>query len=228
MKQIVLFVEGDGDAKAAPKLVRRVLTDLGGWDAVFLDTNAFVVDGLGSLIKDKYAEWKRLLGASLRRGNVGGVLLILDGDIECLGGEEFCAAESAAALAEAAKTAGGAAIFSVAIVFAIKEYESWLIAGIESLAGRRLPGGRAIAKDARPPNENVEQAPRGAKEWLDGVIENGYKPNRDQAALTELVNLDLIRSRNLRSFRRLESALTELVSAIRTNKHIVSPAAKDA
>jgi hypothetical protein len=43
---LVLFVEGDGDYHAAPILVTRLLTELGAWDAVYLDPQPF---GAGEL-----------------------------------------------------------------------------------------------------------------------------------------------------------------------------------
>jgi hypothetical protein len=53
--------------------------------------------------------------------------------------------------------------------------------------------------------------------------EKGYKPTRDQAALTRLVDLQVIRDRDLRSFRRFESAVSILIEAIRSNAAIASP-----
>jgi hypothetical protein len=52
----------------------------------------------------------------------------------------------------------------------------------------------------------------------------GYKPAKDQKALTEMVDLQVIRKRGLRSFRRLEDALQQLADAIRNNRHVVTPA----
>lgn len=62
------------------------------------------------------------------------------------------------------------------------------------------------------------------KGWLNRCIEAGYKPTRDQEALTRLMieHLDVIRPRPLRSFRRLESALRQLVDALRSGKHVVT------
>jgi hypothetical protein len=55
------------------------------------------------------------------------------------------------------------------------------------------------------------------------MVDGGYKPTCDQAFLTRLVDLEVIRARNLRSFRRLESAVSTLLETIRFNKPIVSP-----
>jgi hypothetical protein len=113
------------------------------------------------------------------------------------------------------------------VVFARQEFESWLIAGIESLAGKRLPDGRMIDKGAKAPQGDLEENPRDAKGWFSTLIEGGYKPTRDQAALTDLVDLGAVRKCNLRSFRRLESAVAGLVSAIRNDKHTATPRQSD-
>ncbi len=223
MMRLVLFVEGDGESFAVPTLVKRLLTEQGDWHDILLDDDPFVVVGVNKLVKDDFREWKRKLDACLRLPNVGGVLLIVDGDVEKIRGVEFCAAEVARSLARAAADVGAGKRFSVAVVVATLEYETWLIAGASSLAGRSLPDGRRIKSDAKPPASDLERGPRDAKGWLNTIVKGGYKPTRDQAALTKLVDLDVIRSRQLRSFRRLESAVSSLLEAIRSSRAIVSP-----
>jgi hypothetical protein len=218
-----MFVEGDGETDAVPALLRRLLNEKGGWHDVLLDDATFRVGSVDRLVKDDFREWRRYLAASLKRANVGGVLLVLDGDYQKLQGKVFCAAEIAKSLAVAAMHVGAGVTFSVAVVFARQEYETWLIAGVASLAGKRLPDGRLIKSDAKAPDGDLEAGPRDAKGWLRAIVEGGYKPTRDQAALTKLVDLEAIRSRKLRSFRRLESALSVLLEAIRSNRPIISP-----
>jgi Domain of unknown function (DUF4276) len=223
MRRLILFVEGEGEADSVPTLVRRLLTDQGDWYEVFLDDNPFRVGSVNRLVKEDFREWKRLLRAALKRRNVGGVLMILDGDVRKVGADEFCAAAVAKSLAGAAMHVGAGEGFSVAVVFARQEYETWLIAGVASLAGQSLPDGRLIKSIAKAPEGDLEAGPRNAKGWLGTIVEGGYKPTRDQAALTRLVDLDVIRGRKLRSFRRLESAVSSLLAAIRSNRPIVSP-----
>jgi hypothetical protein len=110
-------------------------------------------------------------------------------------------------------------------VFACQEFESWLIAGIESLAGKKLAEGRIeIPANLKPPEGDLELHPRDAKGWLNEHIPAGYKPSTDQEPLTRATDLNSIRQRNLRSFRRLESALRQVIESIRSGKHIVTPA----
>ena len=224
MKRVVLFVEGDGDALAVPVLVKRLIAHLDAWDCLFLDPRPFVVGGVNRLFKNDCRNWLRWLGAAAKRGTIGAILLVLDGDAPRIHGERFCAANVARQLAQEATRARGGDLFSVAVVFACQEYESWLIAGVESLSGRPLKDGRpGVPSGTRPPAQDLESAPRNAKGWLNKVIESGYSPVRDQALLTEMVDLELIRNRPMRSFRRLESAISAVVSAVRNQSHVVSP-----
>jgi hypothetical protein len=224
MRRLVLFVEGKGDSSAAPTLVRKLLHKHPNWsNTLLLDTNPFVVRSLGNLVKDSFHDWKRKLKAALERQNLGGVLLILDGDTKWVDGKELCPAIVARELATAAKDVGAGSTFSVAVVFARQEFETWLIAGTSSLAGKELPNGRRIARNAATPEGDLESTIRDAKGWLKKVVAGGYKCARDQGELTKLVDVDVIRARNLRSFRRLESALLELLCAIQQNSHIASP-----
>ncbi len=223
MRRLILFVEGNGEDDAVPTLVKRLLKERRELYDILLDDAPFRVGLVDKLAKADFRDWKRYLGASLKRSNVGGVLLILDGDIEKVGGKAFCAAEVATSLAGAAMHVGAGKTFSVAVVFARQEYETWLIAGAASLAGQRLPDGRRIKTDAKAPEGDLETSPRDAKGWLRGIVDGGYKPTRDQAALTKMVDLEAIRARELRSFRRLESAVASLLEAIRCNRPIISP-----
>jgi hypothetical protein len=102
-----------------------------------------------------------------------------------------------------------------------------LIAGVEALAGKPLPGdGRpGIRAGTVPESGDPEVAPRDAKGWLSKRMESGYKPTTDQGPLTSLLvqNLDPLRRRGLRSFRQFEKALRLLTEAFRSGSHVVTP-----
>jgi hypothetical protein len=222
MRRLVLFVEGDGDKLAVPVLVKRLITDLGLWDGIQLDPNPFVIGGSDAVLgsEKKIQRWLNLLRAANKRHNVGGILQVLDGD-----SPRLCARNDAARLVESAKEIGAGTTFSLACVFALLEYETWLLAGIESLAGLKRSDGRpGVRADAVKPEGDIESAPRDAKGKLGELMISGYKQMKDQAALTELVSLDTIRSSGPRSFKRLESALRQLALAFQTGKHVSTPA----
>jgi hypothetical protein len=224
-QRLVLFVEGEADRLAAPVLVKHLLTEMNAWEHVFLDDAPFQVGNVAEATVDAGRRWIRYLEGARRRPKLGAVLLLQDGDIGRVRGEDFCPCLFGRRLAEWAKQAGGGSVFSVAVVFACMEYESWLIACADRLSSHPHPDGwPGIPPDTVVPDE-VEKAPRDAKGWLDRCMREGYKNTRDQELLTRLMiqHLDAIRGRNLRSFRRLERALCELVHGVQSGQHVVSP-----
>ena len=225
-KRLVLLVEGHGDVKAVSVLVDRLLKERNPWDCLFLDRNAIRIGGIETLAGNEKnrGEWSRWLRVAAKRPRTAAILAVLDGDKNTVEGKPFCAASVARLLAERSRVVRGGELFSVACVLARQEFESWLIAGIDSLAGRLLPDHReGIRAGASSANLDTETAPRDAKGWLSKCMVNGYKPTHDQAMLAEMVDLNAIRARNPRSFRRLESALDILVDAVRTGRPTISP-----
>ena len=227
-RRIVLLVEGDGEVAAAPLLLKRSLGDLNALHLVVPDEHAIKIGGYPGVAKDDFAVLRDKLRVAAKRKHMAGCLVLLDGDCDfCRGRQPFCARHAAADLAAAAKEAGGGTLFSVAIVFACQEFESWLIAGIESLAGQPLSDGRVLidkydpGRVAFPPD--LEVAPRNAKGWLSQLAKTGYKPTRDQEELTRIVDLDAVRARGLRGFRRFEAAVKQLVAAIERGEVCLTP-----
>lgn len=209
---------------AVPLLVKRILSDLQLWDFVILDERPFQIGELNSISGRKENRWPNLLKAALKRGNVGAVLAIIDGDSKRWEGGTFCPAIAARLLSQRARTAGAGTTFSMAFVFACSEYETWLLAGVESLAGKTLSDGRpGVRAGEGQIVGDLESAPRDAKRALGELMTNGYKPTLDQAELTKLLDLSVLRRRGLRSFTRLESAIKLLAEACRTASHISSP-----
>lgn len=230
-KRLILFVEGPGDIGAVTALTKKLISHIDAWDAVFLDPNAFKVGGVENLTGRLTTNWHNKLKASMKRKNVGGILLLLDGDRKhvmagkSLSKQPFCAADVARRLAEEAREVGAGSTFSVACVFARQEFESWLLAGIESLCGKKLPDGRAGVRDsARLSEQDTDESPRDAKKWLSQNMERGYKPSTDQEPLAQLVSLEAIRACGPRSFRRFERAVREICEAIRSGDHVATPA----
>ena len=88
-------------------MVKSLLTEHNAWDAVILDEHPFRVGQINKLVKDNHRGWKRKLSATLKCPNVGGVLLLLDGDTKRVGNAPFCAANTAKYLAATAVNVGG-------------------------------------------------------------------------------------------------------------------------
>lgn len=224
MKKIVSFVEGEGDADAVPILLRKIVAGQNACDSVTIDPSPFRVGQVNKLRKNGFSEWRNKIRAALKKPDVGGILLLLDGDVDLPRKEPFCAMSVAREFAREARSVGAGAKFSVACVFACLEFESWLIAAAAGMV--KLPAGRVLTLPPQLPAD-PETAPRSAKAWLNGVLSGGYRATLDRSVLTQAIDLDVLRSANLRSFRRCEDAVAELVAAIRTGKQIASPVTGD-
>jgi hypothetical protein len=214
--KIVPFVEGQGDIQAVPILARRVLaataTEKFGSSSVhFLD--AWRVGHLHKLLASDGAEWFRLLNAAARTG-ASGVLLVLDGDRLA----EKCPGEVARSLAASAKSCGAGAKFSLSVVFAMQEIESWYIPDAQALIERASPHAKISL-----PKGNLETGVRDAKGWLSKNMVGGYKPTIHQSEFARSLDIQKVRSQNLRSFRRFEHAVTELIDALISGVHIATP-----
>jgi hypothetical protein len=231
-KRIVLFVEGYGDHAAAPILIQRLLWQNWGNDIAFVDPSPYMVGELAKITGKNVRKWERYLlaAAAQHRDDLGGVLLLLDGDCTEMRLDNpkvvlpFCIQTAAWFLAEHVQELALGKQFSVGVAFASREYESWIISAIESLVGKRLADGREILSQlpqSIPPNP--EQFPRGAKEWLRSHLSIKYDAAAHQAELTRLVDWDVVSKRNLRSFRHLTTVVGSLVTAIRQGQPIVTP-----
>ena len=221
MKKIVLFVEGEGEADAAPLLVKKIINEIPtAWQSVSLDPDPFRVGEVNRLMKN--GNWQNKLKAALLRKNVGAVVVLLDGDVK-VAGKPLCAAQLGMEMAKLASEAGAGSTFSVAVVFALQEFESWLIASYESIGGNELSDGRIIPQNMELPDD-TEVAPRDAKKWWKNCL-GSYKPTIDQVELTKWLEPKCVRDKNLRSFTRMESAISEIVAAIESGSHVSTPAA---
>lgn len=101
---------------------------------------------------------------------------------------------------EALDAAGATAVVAVAV----REYEAWLLAGVESL--RSHPSVLEDAAFAGDP-----ESPRDAKGRLRDLMTEPYKETLHQARLTAILDLDraISRSPSLRRFtERVEQAIT--------------------
>jgi Domain of unknown function (DUF4276) len=223
MKQLVPFVEGPGDVTAVPLLLRRLLAHHELQSVIGIGF-PFRVGEINSFSSEDKPKWNKLLRAALKRPDTGGVLLLLDGDTRRWRRQPFCPVTAARILVKEAVDAGAGVVFSLAVVFARQEFETWLLAGVESLAGREMSDKRpGVRAGARPPEGDLELAPRDAKRELGKLMQFGYKPTLDQADLTKLVDLELVRKSNLTAFLRLERVICQLAEAFRAGKHIATP-----
>ena len=219
--KIIPFVEGQGDEQAVPILVKRVLKEVIGEQFASNPVDicdAWRVGHLRKLQNPDNKQWIRLLEAA-RRNEASAVLLVLDGDN--LG--KLCPVNVAKSLIKSAKPCGAGVGFSVGVVFAMQEMESWFIADAQalSLSPNTQPSRRAKPLAAIP--DNLEDNPRDAKGWLSNNMPNDYKPTIHQAEFASRLNIHTVRSQNLRSFQRFEHAVQLLYGAVVSRSHIATP-----
>lgn len=230
MKRLVILGEGHGETSALPILAKKILREKDSEKRLFVDEDIIRTHNPLGLVKwnrqqshADYEKWLWYIRIAARRSNVGGILAVFDGDADKFpagANSPFCAATAARSMAAAAANIGAGRNFSLAVVFACVEYESWIIAGAESLSGKSFRDGRPIL-----PRDLV--FPAGApeshgKRWLEKNCP-GYRPTRDQRPLTELVDLQVVRKKGLRSFSRLDHAIDQILGAVTNQSFISTP-----
>ena len=205
--KIVAIVEGDGDERAVPKLIRRVLWEhLHRYDIVV--SKAKNARGKPGLLKrvDQFLQYALL-------DQCDAILVIIDADNECPHRRASSIADQATALKLGVP---------VAVVCAKAEYETWFICNLTESAGQDIRKYLEIPQFVIAPSA-VEEI-RGAKEWLSERMprNRAYQETSDQEPLTYHIDLELTLNGS-RSFRRLCHAIEELVHAIDASTTVVTP-----
>ena len=211
MPKIVPIVEGEGEVEAVPKLLGKLLSEMGRYDlAIARPKNA---NGRKNL--DKPGGLEAFVELSWRERDCGATLILVDADKEC-------AVEIAENYSRRIQVLG--IRFSVVIAVAKCEYEAWFLASLNTIAGKNWHERVGLPESLDFLGE-IESLV-GAKGWLDRHLPKGhsYKPTQDQVVLTAMLDSEVTRSRS-RSFRRLCHALEQAVTAIDTGQVIVTPKA---
>lgn len=197
-KWIACVVEGHGDVEAIPILVRRVAQTVD--PPIAVNVKTAIRTPKSKLIKA--GELERAVEFAARTvSGTGAVLVVLDAD-------DDCPAVIGPALQQ--RAANVRANMPVAVVVAKREFETWLIAAAESIAGQA-----GLPLDLAAPA--VPESISGAKEWLASKMEGtrNYSPTVDQSALTSIFSLELAARADsfdkcLREIKRLLSAATDI------------------
>ncbi len=175
---IACIVEGHGEVRALPVLLRRIGAELDPGTYLRLPP-PYRINRSSLLRPEKLEDVVRTQGD--RVTGAGGVLLLIDAD-------DDCPAELGPGLL--ARAHGARPDRNIAVVLASREFEAWFLAAAPSLTGHReLPEGLA-------PPQNPE-AVRGAKEWL-GTKRPGrpYREASDQAAFTAVFDMKMAREKS--------------------------------
>jgi hypothetical protein len=177
---ISCVVEGHGEVRALPVLVRRLVPRL--FPGEYVEVPQPHRQNRSKLMRAGELERAVDFAAMRVRGGPGGVLVLLDAD-------DDCPAESGPQLLARAKAA--APDLPTEVVLANREYEAWFLAGLSSLSGSR--GLKEQLADYPDP-----EFPRDAKGRLQSYMREGttYSETIDQAPLSARLDLDLARQRS--------------------------------
>ena len=182
------IVEGHGEQKALPLLIRRIFMEIS--PQILPEINSPIRVKSGSFLNDPHYFKKYVSYAADKASHAGGQVLIF---LDC---EDDCPATLGPKLLAKAKTVRSDV--PTTVVLAHREYETWFLAAAESLRGCA-----GLPVDLAPPAE--PERIRGAKEWLGKRMPHPYDPIIHQAAFTS--TFDLGQAMNVSSFARLVSIL---------------------
>ena len=177
MRNWGLLVEGHGEVRALPTLLRRLippeqLADIELMAPLRQPRSAVV---LPTELEKAVEFLRHKVGAN------GALLVLLDanGDLPCKLGPELLA-----------RCRAVVSDIPLSVVLAKCEFEAWFLGAVESLRGVR-----GINNDAVSPL--TPESIRGAKERLSELMEHGraYRPTVDQAALAAQFDYDTARTR---------------------------------
>lgn len=191
-RKLAAIVEGEGEEESLPLLLRRIAER----DAALMPPTLRQRDVIrvprAKIVKD--GELERVVEFAARKvGRGGGVLVLLDADDD-----------SACTLGPSLLRRVNRDDIEVAVVLAVREFESWFLVAAASLAGVE-----GLPVPLEPPAEAA--AIRGAKEWLEKRMgrSSPYRPRLHQAKLTARMDLDTLASD--RSFRKLLKEVRRLL-----------------
>jgi hypothetical protein len=194
------IVEGEGDERALPLLVRRIASLL--TPPVYVDFFVGKRAPRSALVQPGGIE--RAVEETVRVvGSQGALLMLLDAD-------DDCPATLGPSLLRRAEMARPDCVIS--LVRAKREYEAWFLAAATSLAGVR-----GLPSDLQSPSN--PEGIRGAKEWLRARLPRGnrYREVVDQPALTAMFDLEQARSADSfdKCYREIVRLLTVLTQPAR-------------
>ncbi len=185
MQNIMIFVEGEGDSRAAPLLIRRILFE---WYNVYTwNARAIKIRNANYLLR----RFSDIIRYSNSRIDTHAILVLLDSD-------DTCPIESACRILSCVRNGTIFVDKPLAIVFSVREFEAWFLASAKHIWGVNVPN---------PEN------PRDAKGAVRKLLGGEYSPTIHQENLVSRMNLKEAYE-NSRSFRRLVSAINELTAHV--------------
>lgn len=191
---IASVVEGYGEVSAVPVLVRRIGREIFGVEVTCLTPHRLPRGRM-----EKESELGRaLMLQGARVGTRGGVIILLDADDD-----------DPAELAARLEGIAGSVAARTRVVVAVREYEAWFLAGIQSLRTHR-----SVSDDAE--YEGDPEAKRDCKGALERLMTEPYGEVRHQVAFSSQLDVATTMEHSP-SFRRFVSAVGDLINATSTD-----------
>ena len=194
------IVEGHGEVPALPILLRRIAGErFGIWNPPLLTPGRYPASQLLRCEENVWVPGPGLIKAAGHARNEGAtaLLVLLDAD-------DFCVKTASESVRSA--LAGATGFDASRIVFAVREYEAWLLASAETLQEGTL----VYSSDPEQPRDA-----KGALERHLGLA-FPYNARTEQPAFSAKINLLLCHERS-RSFRKLTKDFKELLTACGMN-----------
>jgi hypothetical protein len=194
--KIIPIVEGHGDERAVPVLLRKLLHEWHGQYDLRIDTP--VRRHRDELAKpDGIRRWVRTVRMD---PECAAIIVLFDAD------DDNAADLKPLLEAAGAEVAGSTPVY---VAIAVREYEAWLLASVESLQGRA-----GLKPDPVLPTNGPESV-RDAKGWVERNMIAGrtYAETVDQEKLTALLD-PRAAYRNSPSFRSLFDDMADLVKRL--------------
>ena len=188
------IVEGQGEAKAFPILLRRLIPELG----CYVDVSGAPFRSKRTLMV-REDDFKAAVQIAALKLNVSALLVLFDADGDCASTH---VPNMLAWAREVVPT------MPCGVVMARREYEAWFLAAIESLRGQR-----GIRPDAAYPKdpELVEAAKGVVKRFM--PLNAPYSETADQPELSARFDLGMA-YRRASSFRKLVKELCRLLEEL--------------
>ena len=195
IRRIAAIVEGKGEVRAVPVMLKRIARAVAPDQSVSVDPNPWYIPR-GRLLRDDAEVVKALDTLAVGIKGRGGILVLFDSDDDC---PATLAPEQARRIRNLRRD------LSIAVVMAHREYEAWFLAAAASCAGT------AGLHEALADQSHAE-ATRDCKRWLTAHMPRGapYKETLHQALLSEALDIDRAR-RNSPSFDKLCREVARLI-----------------
>lgn len=194
--QIALVVEGHGEVHGLPILVRRIAHEMCGEPFIVAHTPYRIPKS--KMLKPRELERVVRLQAGRVEGT-GGVVVLTDSDDD--------EPEGLRALLQATTTTAAAALAAAVVVVAVREYEAWFLAAIESLRSHKSVSDNAAY--AGDPEE-----PRNAKLALEKCMTESCDSIRHQPAFNAHLDIAAAAAR-APSLQRFIEAIETIVRQAR-------------